>query len=126
MTPVGEIKVVIAEDHPRVREGIKQLLKKMSDLVLVGEAMEIIEKEKPDLLILDLHMPVMDGIQVIDLLALRPSGFLAFGLLVLIATLILRVFGSMIAFVYERDWRYAGITFVVFLIVVTSILLRQR
>ncbi|MEW5961743.1 MAG: DUF1634 domain-containing protein, partial [Chloroflexota bacterium] len=45
--------------------------------------------------------------------ALRPSGFLALGLLVLIATPILRVAGSILAFLYERDWRFAGITFLV-------------
>ncbi len=53
----------------------------------------------------------------------RPSGFLALGLLVLIATPVLRVIGSFIAFIYERDWRYAGITFVVLLVVIFSIVL---
>ena len=56
-------------------------------------------------------------------LALRPSGFLALGLLVLLATPILRVLGSIFAFAYERDWRFAGITFVVLMVVVASILL---
>lgn len=56
-------------------------------------------------------------------LALRPSGFLALGLLVLIATPILRVIGSIAAFVYERDWRYAAITALVFAVMITSILL---
>jgi uncharacterized membrane protein len=55
--------------------------------------------------------------------ALRPSGFLALGLLVLIATPILRVIGSIIAFLYERDWRYAGITTVVLLVLGVSLLL---
>lgn len=56
------------------------------------------------------------------LAVLRPSGFLSLGLLILIATPIIRVIGSTIVFVYERDWRFAGITFLVFLIVLTSIL----
>ncbi len=55
--------------------------------------------------------------------AFRPAGIMALGLLVLIATPILRVAGSVLAFIYERDWRYALVTFVVFLIVLTSILL---
>jgi uncharacterized membrane protein len=55
--------------------------------------------------------------------ALRPSGFLALGLLVLIATPILRVLGSIVAFLYERDWRYAGITTLVLLVLVVSMLL---
>jgi uncharacterized membrane protein len=45
------------------------------------------------------------------------------GLLVLIATPILRVIGSTLAFLYERDWRYALITFVVLLVVTLSLLL---
>lgn len=60
--------------------------------------------------------------QVIPLaLAFDPAGLLALGLLVLIATPILRVAGSIIGFMVERDWRYALITFVVFLIVLGSI-----
>jgi uncharacterized membrane protein len=54
---------------------------------------------------------------------LRASGFLMLGLLVLIATPILRVIGSTLAFLYERDWRYALITFVVLLVVTLSLLL---
>jgi uncharacterized membrane protein len=56
-------------------------------------------------------------------IALRPSGFLALGLLVLIATPILRVVGSIFAFLYERDWRYAGITLLVLGIVMVSLIL---
>ena len=62
--------------------------------------------------------------QVIPLaLAFQPPGLMALGLLVLIATPILRVLGSVIGFLIERDWRYAFITFIVLLIVVASILL---
>ena len=56
-------------------------------------------------------------------LALRPSGFLALGLLVLIATPILRVIGSIGAFVYERDWRFVGITTLVLVVLIISLLL---
>ena len=56
-------------------------------------------------------------------ISLRPSGFLSLGLLVLIATPVVRVIGSFIAFIYERDWRYAGITFLVLLVVVLSIVI---
>ena len=57
--------------------------------------------------------------------ALRPSGFLALGLLVLIATPVLRVIGSIFAFIYERDWRYAGITFLVLVVVLVSLVLGE-
>ncbi len=56
-------------------------------------------------------------------ISFRPSGFLSLGLLVLIATPVVRVIGSFIAFIYERDWRYTGITFLVLLIVTLSIVL---
>lgn len=56
---------------------------------------------------------------------LRPSGFLALGLLVLVATPIMRVIGSIFAFLYERDWRYAAITFLVLLVVSLSLILGQ-
>jgi uncharacterized membrane protein len=56
-------------------------------------------------------------------LALQPSGFLALGLIILIMTPILRVAGSFIAFVYERDWRFAGLTFFVLLILALSVTL---
>jgi uncharacterized membrane protein len=55
-------------------------------------------------------------------LRLEPSGIVALGLLTLIATPILRVAGSVLAFLFERDWRYAFITFIVLLIVIFSIL----
>lgn len=55
--------------------------------------------------------------------ALRPSGFLAVGLLVLIATPILRVIGSIGAFVYERDWRFVGITTLVLGVLIVSMVL---
>ncbi|HZD56294.1 MAG TPA: DUF1634 domain-containing protein [Anaerolineales bacterium] len=54
---------------------------------------------------------------------LRPSGFLALGLLALIATPILRVATSVVIFIFERDWRYTFITFLVLMIVVTSVIL---
>lgn len=54
---------------------------------------------------------------------MRPSGFLTLGLLVLIATPILRVIGSIAAFLYERDWRFAGITALVLMVMAGSMLL---
>ena len=64
-------------------------------------------------------------IAFVRVVSLRPSGFLALGLLVLIATPILRVVGSILAFIYERDWRFAGITFLVLIIVMVSLVLGE-
>jgi uncharacterized membrane protein len=55
--------------------------------------------------------------------ALRPSGFLALGILILIATPIFRVLGAFVTFAYERDWRYAGITLIVLLVLGASLLI---
>ncbi len=60
-----------------------------------------------------------------QLLALQPDSFLAVGLVVLIATPILRVVISAVAFLLESDRRYARITGIVLLIVIASIVFAQ-
>jgi DNA-binding NarL/FixJ family response regulator len=64
-------KIVIAEDHKILREGLKSLLGSIEDLEIVGEASDgleairCVENERPELLLLDLSMPKMNGISVI-------------------------------------------------------------
>jgi len=63
--------VVIVEDHQLFRDGLKSMLNKRNDIVVVGEAedgieaVKLIRKMKPDLVLLDLSMPKMGGISVI-------------------------------------------------------------
>jgi len=57
------------------------------------------------------------------LAALRPVAFLSLGLMVLMATPAIRVLGSVIVFLWERDWRYAGITMLVLSVMIASVLL---
>lgn len=65
------IKVLIADDHAIVRTGLRALINAESELVLVGEAtggVDAIEQVKsltPDILVLDISMPDLDGIEVI-------------------------------------------------------------
>jgi len=65
------IRVLIADDHPLIREGLRGLLAAEPDLELVGEAAdgsEAVEKTdqlRPDVILLDLVMPVKSGIEAI-------------------------------------------------------------
>jgi len=86
-------------------------------LMLIGLALDLLLRREIPTVVPDL------GEVWTRVLAIRPSGFLALGLLVLIATPIVRVVGSIIIFAYERDWRFALITLVVLAIVTLSLLL---
>ena len=71
MTAACTIRIALAEDHNLVREGLKALLKNEPAFELVGEAsdglqaVEIVEKHKPDILLLDLRIPRLHGIEVL-------------------------------------------------------------
>lgn len=66
------INVLIADDHRMVREGIKQLLELDGDIKVIGEAndgeecLELIDKITPDVVLLDINMPKMNGLQVLQ------------------------------------------------------------
>ena len=66
------IRVLIAEDHLMVRSGFRALLEKSGDLNILGEAsngqeaVEMAEKLKPDVLIMDIMMPRLNGIQAAE------------------------------------------------------------
>lgn len=72
------IRVVIADDHHLVREGIRALLEKAGDLQVIGEAadgqaaVEMVLRLAPDVLVMDIAMPGLNGIQAIE--QLRASG----------------------------------------------------
>ncbi|UKM64432.1 response regulator transcription factor [Flavobacteriaceae bacterium GSB9] len=65
------INVILADDHVLVRDGIRALLEDQSGIVVIDEAsngkeaLEIVEKNKPNVLIVDIRMPEMNGIEVV-------------------------------------------------------------
>ncbi len=74
------IKILIADDHPVVREGFKQIISKADDLLVEAEALsgfevvELVNKKDFDVVVLDLSMPGKDGLEVLkDLKAIKPS-----------------------------------------------------
>lgn len=68
------VRIVIADDHPIVRDGLKKLLLLEDDFEIVGEAgdgREVLEKVQaldPDVLLLDLRMPNLDGLSALQAL----------------------------------------------------------
>jgi len=70
----GTVRIVLADDHPIVRDGLKKLLKLEEDFEVVGEAgdgREVLEKVQeldPDVLLLDLRMPNLDGLAALQAL----------------------------------------------------------
>ena len=74
----GPITVLIADDHPLVREGLAAIFRSQNDIRVVAEAtngeeaLELFNRHLADVLLLDLRMPKKDGLQVIaELLAQR-------------------------------------------------------
>ncbi|MEO5964600.1 MAG: response regulator transcription factor [Candidatus Limnocylindrales bacterium] len=63
-----QIRVLLAEDHAAVRHGLRGFLELLDDIVIVGEAddgaqaVALTEQHRPDVVLIDLLMPVMDGV----------------------------------------------------------------
>ena len=68
------VNVLLADDHKMVREGLKQLLEIDSEIKVVGEAgdgyecLNVTNKTKPNVVLLDLNMPNLDGLQVLSIM----------------------------------------------------------
>jgi two-component system, NarL family, response regulator LiaR len=65
------IRVLVADDHPVVREGLVAMLRTQPDFEIVGEAatgrevLDLVARRDPDVLLLDLEMPDVDGVSVL-------------------------------------------------------------
>ena len=68
----ARIRVLVADDHPVVRDGIIANVKHQGDMTVVAEAgdgveaLGLIKKHLPDVVMLDLRMPLMDGLEVLQ------------------------------------------------------------
>lgn len=69
-----EIRIVMADDHPIVRQGLRQMIEADKSMTVVAEAgdgqtaLELIVQHNPDVAVLDIDMPKMDGFAVVHML----------------------------------------------------------
>ena len=66
---MGQLRIVIADDHTILRNGLRLLLERQPEFVVVGEAstgreaIEIAQRESPEVVLMDIGMPAMNGIE---------------------------------------------------------------
>jgi len=71
-TPEHKIRVILADDHPVVRDGLAAIVNQQPDMEVVAEAgdgeqaMTLYEQHLPDVMVLDLRMPKCDGVTVVQ------------------------------------------------------------
>jgi DNA-binding NarL/FixJ family response regulator len=73
----GQLKVLIADDHPLIIAGIRRTIEDLDDMQVVGEAhsgselTQLIERRNPDVVLMDLRMPGVCGVEMIQLIRQR-------------------------------------------------------
>jgi two-component system, NarL family, nitrate/nitrite response regulator NarL len=76
-TATATISVVVADDHPLYRQGIIRALEAYGDFLVIGDAGDgaaalwLIRRLEPDIALLDVRMPILDGVEVVNALALH-------------------------------------------------------
>jgi DNA-binding NarL/FixJ family response regulator len=71
MSETHPVRIILADDHDLVRAGIRALLEKLPGVKVIGaarnghEAVELLERERPDIAFVDISMPDLDGLSVI-------------------------------------------------------------
>jgi DNA-binding NarL/FixJ family response regulator len=74
---MNTISVILADDHPMIRSGIRMLLKEADDISIVGEAsngeeaVTLTRDLTPDIIVLDLSMPKLSGIEAVRIITRR-------------------------------------------------------
>jgi two-component system NarL family response regulator len=73
----GSIRVMLADDHAIVRNGVAQILNEENGITVVAqasdgiEAVEVFARERPDVTLVDLRMPKLEGVQVVEQIRAR-------------------------------------------------------
>ena len=71
------LRILIADDHRIFRKGLRNIISTFHDMEVVGEAINgaealyLTDAEKPDILLLDINMPILNGIEVLEEMAKR-------------------------------------------------------
>jgi two-component system, NarL family, response regulator len=74
------IRVIVVDDHTLMREGVAAVIARQPDMIVAGEAVNgedaiaLVEREQPDVLLLDLRMPKLNGVAVIERLCPKCPG----------------------------------------------------
>lgn len=72
MAAAPKIRVILADDHPVVRDGLAAIVNQQTDMQVVAEAgdgeeaLRLFDEHLPDVMVLDLRMPKKDGVQVVQ------------------------------------------------------------
>jgi len=74
------VKILIADDHPLMRKGVKQILEEQADMLVKGQAangrevLELLNKERWDVVIMDIGLPGRNGLEILrDIKRQRPK-----------------------------------------------------
>ncbi|SEC07698.1 two component transcriptional regulator, LuxR family [Streptomyces sp. 2131.1] len=77
--PAEPVRLLVIDDDPLVRAGLALMLGGAEDLVIVGEGVDgseaaaLVDRLRPDVVLMDIRMPVMDGLSATELLRGRPE-----------------------------------------------------
>ena len=77
MKPNTPIRVLVVDDHRHIHEVITRVLERIPDITIIGqaangvEALKLCEESQPDLILMDVVMPRMDGMQTTEIIRMR-------------------------------------------------------
>ena len=105
------VNILLADDHKMIREGLKQLLEMYDDIKVVGEAgdgfecLNLADKTHPDVILLDINMPNLDGLQVLNIIKTQKMAIVtAFGNNVWASDILAQIHSSsFLEFIYDNN-----------------------